>query len=144
MAGHGTLVTDWDNGGRMVWEQRVCADAVEAATVAIRGNDLVMCTPSFFDGALEALDRGLVAESDIDGAVRRILTLKFELGLFEEPRGPDPARQAAVMVVLPMRPPISTWPGAAWSCCATTASFPSLVDWPRGPTGGHGRGRGAH
>ena len=42
----GTLVTDWDNVGRMVWEQRVCADAVEAATVAIRaGNDLVMCTP---------------------------------------------------------------------------------------------------
>ena len=22
----GTLVTDWDNVGRMVWEQKVCAD----------------------------------------------------------------------------------------------------------------------
>ena len=94
----GTLVTDWDNVGRMVWEQRVCADAVEAATVAIRaGNDLVMCTPSFFEGALEALARGLVTEADIDAAVRRILTLKFELGLFEDPRGPDPAQQAAVI-----------------------------------------------
>ena len=27
----GTLVTDWDNVGRMVWEQHVCADHVDAA-----------------------------------------------------------------------------------------------------------------
>jgi beta-glucosidase len=30
----GLLVTDWDNVGRMVWEQRVCSDLVHAATVA--------------------------------------------------------------------------------------------------------------
>ena len=30
-------------------------------------------------------------------AVRRVLTLKFELGLFEHPRRPTPARQAAVI-----------------------------------------------
>ena len=30
----GTLVTDWDNVGRMVWEQRVCADYAEAAAEA--------------------------------------------------------------------------------------------------------------
>jgi len=30
----GTLITDWDNVGRMVWEQRVCADDIEAAIVA--------------------------------------------------------------------------------------------------------------
>ncbi len=42
----GTLVTDWDNVGRMVWEQQVCADLAQAAAVAVRaGNDLVMATP---------------------------------------------------------------------------------------------------
>ncbi|MGA8246382.1 MAG: glycoside hydrolase family 3 N-terminal domain-containing protein [Nocardioides sp.] len=94
----GTLVTDWDNVGRMVWEQRVCADDVEAAAVAIRsGNDLVMTTPAFFDAAKAAVARGLVAETQIDEAVRRILRLKLELGLFEDPRAPDPDRQALVI-----------------------------------------------
>jgi beta-glucosidase len=94
----GTLVTDWDNVGRMVWEQRVCADDVEAAAVAIRcGNDLVMNTPAFFEAAQQAFARGLVKEDEIDEAVRRILRLKFELGLFEDPRLPDPERQTAVI-----------------------------------------------
>jgi beta-glucosidase len=94
----GTLVTDFDNVGRMVWEQKVCADDAEAAAVAVRaGNDMVMATPSFFEGAQEALAKGLISEEDIDRAVRRILRLKFELGLFENPRLPDPARQAEVI-----------------------------------------------
>jgi beta-glucosidase len=94
----GTLVTDWDNVGRMVWEQRVCADDVEAAAVAIRsGNDFVMNTPAFFDAAQQAVSRGLVDEKEIDNAVRRILRLKFELGLFEDPRSPDRDRQRAVI-----------------------------------------------
>ena len=94
----GTLVTDWDNVGRMVWEQKVCADYAEAAARAVRaGNDLVMTTPEFFEGAQEAIARGLLTEAEIDAAVRRILTLKFDLGLFEDPRRPDPARQAATI-----------------------------------------------
>ncbi|WP_169797038.1 glycoside hydrolase family 3 protein, partial [Streptacidiphilus griseoplanus] len=98
----GTLVTDWDNVGRMVWEQKVCADRTEAATVAVgAGNDMVMATPSFFEGALDALDRGLLAEADVDAAVRRILRLKFELGLFENPRRPDTRRQAEVIGCAP-------------------------------------------
>ncbi len=95
----GMLVTDWDDVGRMVWEQKVCADYVQASAVAVRaGNDLVMTTPQFFDGAQDAVDQGLLAEADIDAAVRRILRVKFELGLFEDPRPPaDPARRAEVI-----------------------------------------------
>ncbi len=84
----GTLVTDWDNVGRMVWEQHIQPDYVHASAAAVRaGNDMVMTTPRFFEGALEAVDRGLVEEAAIDAAVRRILTLKFRLGLFEDPAG---------------------------------------------------------
>ncbi len=94
----GTLVTDWDNVGRMVYDQRTCADHVEAAAVAVNaGNDLIMATPAFFEGAQEAVTRGLIDEKQIDDAVRRILRLKFELGLFEDPRTPDPERQAQVI-----------------------------------------------
>ncbi|HEY0217207.1 MAG TPA: glycoside hydrolase family 3 N-terminal domain-containing protein, partial [Cellulomonas sp.] len=94
----GTLVTDWDNVGRMVWEQHIYPDHVQAAVAAVRaGNDMVMTTPQFFAGAQQAVAQGLLDESELDGAVSRILTLKFELGLFEDPRLPDAARQAAVI-----------------------------------------------
>ncbi|WP_353808810.1 glycoside hydrolase family 3 N-terminal domain-containing protein [Agromyces sp. SYSU T00194] len=92
----GTLITDWDNVGRMVWEQRVQPDYVHAAAAAVKaGNDMIMTTPGFFRGALEAIERGMLAESDLDRAVSRILLLKFEFGLFEDPRRPDAARIAA-------------------------------------------------
>jgi len=94
----GMLVTDWDNVGRMVWEQKVCATDVEAATVAVgAGNDLIMNTPQFFTAAQEAVQSGVLPAAQIDDAVRRILTLKFELGLFEDPRSPDPVAQAALI-----------------------------------------------
>lgn len=87
----GALVTDWDNVGRMVWEQNVQPDYAHAAAAAIiAGNDIIMTTPRFFEGALEALEAGLVSVEDIDQAVRRILTLKFQMGLFEDARLPMP------------------------------------------------------
>ncbi|WP_439591089.1 glycoside hydrolase family 3 N-terminal domain-containing protein [Microbacterium sp.] len=85
----GTLITDWDNVGRMVWEQRIQPDYAHAAAAAVTaGNDMVMTTPGFFEGALQAVEQGLLDESAFDRAVARILTLKFELGLFEDPRLP--------------------------------------------------------
>ncbi|MGV8979436.1 MAG: glycoside hydrolase family 3 N-terminal domain-containing protein [Cellulomonas sp.] len=94
----GTLVTDWDNVGRMVWEQHTQPDHAHAAAAAVRaGNDMIMTTPLFYDGAIEAVRSGMLDESLIDAAVSRILTLKFELGLFEDPRHPDARRQAAVI-----------------------------------------------
>ena len=94
----GILVTDWDNVGRLHWEQRVVPSAKEAAVVAVRcGNDLIMATPSFFEAAQAAVREGLLAESEIDVVLRRILTLKFRMGLFENPRRPDRAKQAHVI-----------------------------------------------
>lgn len=90
---HGTLVTDWDNVGRSVWEQHVKPDYAHAAADAVKaGNDLIMTTPQFYEGALEAVRTGLLDEALIDNAVKRILALKFRLGLFENPRLPDRER----------------------------------------------------
>jgi len=86
----GTLITDWDNVGRMVWEQKIQPDHAHAAAAAVlAGNDMVMTTPDFFQGALDAVAQGLLDETDLDRAITRILTLKFDLGLFEDPRLPD-------------------------------------------------------
>ena len=93
----GTLITDWDNVGRMVWEQHVQPDYTHAAAAAVRaGNDMVMNTPDFFEGALDAVAKGLLTDDAFDAAVARILTLKFELGLFEDARLPGEDVDAVV------------------------------------------------
>jgi beta-glucosidase len=88
-------VTDWDNVGRLIREQRVCADYACAAIMALRaGNDIMMTTPEFYEGALEAVKSGRLTESEIDAPVRRLLALKFRMGLFENPRRPNLKRAA--------------------------------------------------
>jgi beta-glucosidase len=92
----GVVVTDWNNVGRLVHEQKVAANYAEAATVAIRaGNDLIMTTPQFYEGAIEAVKSGKLKESEIEEPLRRLLALKFRMGLFENRRGPDLAKAAA-------------------------------------------------
>lgn len=87
----GTLITDWANVSRLVWEQHVQPNPVSAAVAAVRaGNDLIMTSPEFYQAAYQAIDQGLLAESELDQPVKRILAVKFRLGLFEDPRLPDP------------------------------------------------------
>ncbi|OZG56688.1 beta-glucosidase [Bifidobacterium tissieri] len=94
----GTLITDWDNVGRSVWEQKVQPDFAHASAAAVKaGNDLVMTTPQFYEGAYEAIQNGMLTEAELDSAVARILALKFRLGLFEDPRLPDAERIKAVI-----------------------------------------------
>ena len=95
---HGTLVTDWDNVGRSVWEQHIKPDYETASADAVKaGNDLIMTTPGFYEGAIDAVNSGMLDESLIDDAVARLLTLKFQLGLFENPRLPDRERISATI-----------------------------------------------
>lgn len=94
----GVIVTDWDNVGRLVKEQKICADYVEAAVMALRaGNDIMMTTPEFYEAAIEAVRTGRLAESEVDAPCARLLALKFRMGLFENPRRPNLA-QAAVEI----------------------------------------------
>lgn len=94
----GTLITDWANVSRLVWEQRVMKNPVDAAIAAIRaGNDLIMTSPEFYDATYEAIESGRLDESELDAPVRRILALKFRLGLFEDPRLPDAAQAAKII-----------------------------------------------
>jgi beta-glucosidase len=92
----GLVVTDWNNVGRLVEEQRICATYSDAAVAALRaGNDIVMVTPQFYEGALEAVRHGRLREAEIDAPCRRLLALKLRMGLFENPRRPDLPRAAA-------------------------------------------------
>jgi len=94
----GLLVTDWNNVGRLVSEQKVCSNLEEAAAVAIKaGNDMIMSTPGFFQGSLDAVASGRLTEAEIDEPCRRILALKFRMGLFENPRRSDLGRAREII-----------------------------------------------
>ncbi|MCX7847067.1 MAG: glycoside hydrolase family 3 C-terminal domain-containing protein [bacterium] len=86
----GVVVTDYDNVGRMHREQRVSESVEEAVVVALEaGNDLLMHTPGCYEAILRNLRSGRLREEVLDRAVRRILRLKFAMGLFEDARLPD-------------------------------------------------------
>jgi beta-glucosidase len=62
------------------------------------GVDMVMVPdvyPAFFDGLKKLVQAGRLPTARIDDAVRRILTVKFQMGLFERPFG-DPSLLAMV------------------------------------------------
>lgn len=101
---NGIVVTDWDNVGRLVWEQQICATLSEAAVLAIRaGNDLMMSTPGFAEAAAEAVRDGHLGIEEIDAVCRRLLTLKFRLGLFENPGWPDSLKEKSVLACVAHR-----------------------------------------
>jgi beta-glucosidase len=94
----GILVTDYDNVGAMVTGQRICANFKEAAALAVRSdNDLMMHTFGFMDGVIGAVEEGLLGEGELDEPLRRVLGLKFRMGLFEDPRRADPQRALEVI-----------------------------------------------
>lgn len=94
----GVVITDWDNLGHMVRTQLVCQDLDAAITAGIAaGNDMMMSTSGFPEATAALVRSGRVDESLIDEGCRRVLRLKFRLGLFEDPCLPD-ERAMSVLV----------------------------------------------
>ncbi|MBR3056669.1 MAG: glycoside hydrolase family 3 C-terminal domain-containing protein [Clostridiales bacterium] len=82
----GFVITDWDNTRSLVWLQHIAADYSEASIMAASaGNDMIMTTKEFYQGMLDALRDGKVDISVVDEAVLHILTIKYEMELFEKP-----------------------------------------------------------
>lgn len=81
----GFVVTDWDNVRALVTRQHVAESLRDAAVLAANaGNDMFMSTPEACDELIAAVREGSLSEAVLDGAVRRILTMKYRLGLFGE------------------------------------------------------------
>jgi beta-glucosidase len=85
----GVVISDYGDVPALVSAYHIAADLTQAAAKAVNAGIDVSMTP--FDSAgwnramLAAVRRGLVSERRIDESVRRILTLKFKLGLFDHP-----------------------------------------------------------
>lgn len=80
----GMLVTDYNSIGEM--NTHGVADVNDAAVMAMNaGTDMDMVTKSFLDPLEQALAEGKVSEKRIDEACRRVLEMKYKLGLFDNP-----------------------------------------------------------
>lgn len=80
----GFVVTDYTGISEMIDHgigdlQTVSARALDA------GIDMDMVSEGFLTTLKQSLDDGLIKESDIDRACRRVLEAKYKLGLFEDP-----------------------------------------------------------
>jgi beta-glucosidase len=81
----GFVVSDWGSIWEMTRHGNV-KDNKEAAMAAIlAGNDMDMESRAYRDHLLQLVKEGKVPVAIVDEAVRRILTKKFELGLFDDP-----------------------------------------------------------
>jgi len=93
MGFQGVIVTDWEDIIRLHTRHLVANSPRQAVVMAINaGIDMSMVPQdySFFDLLKEAVQKNEVPVSRINDAVKRILLLKYSLGLFDNPY-PEPA-----------------------------------------------------
>ncbi len=110
----GFVVTDWSNVTSLLTRHRMGKDAKDVSRLALEaGNDMIMTSPEFYEATLEAMaesERGAPEDYTklagfVDDAVRRILSVKFRVGLFDvaekvktSPIEEDPSAAAAAAV----------------------------------------------
>ena len=79
------VVSDWNSFGELV-SHGVARDLRDVAQACIEaGSDVDMVSGAYATELVELVEDGVVDESVVDQAVRRLLTVKGALGLFEDP-----------------------------------------------------------
>lgn len=94
----GVIVSDYNAIAELI-KHGVAADLADAAVLALKaGVDIDMMADAYRKGLPIALEQGRVTIEEIDACVRRVLRLKEQLGLFDDPyrRGATPEPAAIV------------------------------------------------
>lgn len=84
----GVLITDWNDVENLAFRDHIASDFKDAIRISINaGIDLVMVpyNKNFCNDLIALVKEGKVKQERIDDAVRRVLRMKFRLGLFEKP-----------------------------------------------------------
>ena len=94
----GFVVSDWGSIGEMIAHGQA-RDGKQAAELAANGgSDMDMESYLYVEHLAALVKEGKVKESDINDSARRILRVKFEMGLFEDPyKYCDEAREKATL-----------------------------------------------
>ena len=81
----GFVVSDWNSIGELI-NHGVAKNRVDAGEKALSaGVDMDMTSGIFGEEILKSVRKGEISEESVDKAVRRILEVKYKLGLFENP-----------------------------------------------------------
>lgn len=95
----GFVVTDYTSINEMVDHGVVADEKGAGALAANAGVDMDMQGAVFYNYLAQLVKEKKVSEQQIDEAVRRILRIKFQLGLFDDPyRYSDVSRQEAALL----------------------------------------------
>ena len=84
----GMIVTDWADINNLFQRERVAKDKKDAIRIAINAGVDMSMDPYSVDFCIllkELVNEGKVSQARIDDAVRRILRVKYRLGLFDKP-----------------------------------------------------------
>lgn len=82
----GTIVSDWSAIQDLITRHHLAEDKAEAARLALAATvDIELPDIETYQTLVEQVKTGRVPVAQIDDAVRRLLTAKFLLGLFENP-----------------------------------------------------------
>jgi beta-glucosidase len=82
----GLIAADYNGIAELVSRHKVAADRADAARQALTaGVDIELPDPSCYSLLPQLVSEGKVALAEIDRAVARVLRVKFQLGLFENP-----------------------------------------------------------
>ena len=81
----GFVVSDWGSIKEIVHHGQAQDEAHAAELAANAGSDIDMESYYYVNHLKQLVEDGKVEESKIDDAVRRILRVKYELGLFDDP-----------------------------------------------------------
>jgi len=80
----GYVVSDCDAVGDIFRTHQVAKTAEEAAALAVKNGDDLNCGRTYA-ALVNAVQQGLIKESEIDVAVRRLMTARMRLGMFDPP-----------------------------------------------------------
>ena len=93
----GIVVSDWNSVAEIMAHGIAIDDATAARKAFLAGVDMDMVSNLYHQNMQQLVESGKVPESEIEESVRRILRVKFALGLFDHPYS-DEDREARAML----------------------------------------------
>ena len=85
----GFVVSDLQSVDGLANDHRIAADLREAGEMALKAGVDVDLGANCFSQLKKSLDEGKISEKDLDIAAGRVLKIKFDLGLFDNPYIPE-------------------------------------------------------
>jgi beta-glucosidase len=93
----GFVVSDWNSVGEVMAHGIAIDGATAARKAFLAGVDMDMVSNLYHRNLTQLVESGQVSQADIDEAVRRILRVKFAMGLFDHPYT-DEQNEASAML----------------------------------------------